>query len=152
MFACCELSLTVLGQQLMLPLPETLTGGQSSGGGFQNFPLPGHCCHPQFKRQLIINPYFFQQLSELFQVLIIFMNTIISSPSRIPSVRFSHRQRAHKMCALPNPDADCGVRVLLSTSMQIVFTEPTDTQPMKTPGLSCHHINEGNNIKKKKEV
>lgn len=113
---------TVLGQQLMLPLPETLGGGQGSGGGFQKFPLPGHCCHPQFKRQLIIKPYFFQQLLEFFQVLIIFLSTVIASPSRVPwQSGFSHRQWAHKS-NLPNPDADCVVRVHLSTSMQIVLS------------------------------
>lgn len=75
-FAHCELSLPVLGQQLMLPPPETFTGGQSCGGGFQKFPLPGHCCHPQFKRQPITKtaffffPFFSQQLLELLQLLI----------------------------------------------------------------------------------
>lgn len=90
-FAYCELSLPVLGQQLMLPPPETFSGGQGPGGGFQKFPLPGHCCHPQFKRQLITKPDFFQQLLEFLKVLIILLSTVIASYSRMPwESGFSH--------------------------------------------------------------
>lgn len=153
-FACCELGLPVLGQQLILPPPETFSWGQDPRRGFQKFPLPGHCCHPQFKRQLMTKPDFFLQLLKFLHILIIFLDTVIASYSRMPwELGFFHWEQSHKSdLAWP-----CCFSWCLSLSQHlnahhVIFTQLTDSQTIKTPCLSCHHMNEENNMWRKDGV
>lgn len=121
-FAHCELSLPVLGQQLMLPPPETFTGGQSCGGGFQKFPLPGHCCHPQFKRQPITKTVFFF-FSFLFPAAFRALAALDFSTQWL-RLTTEHLESVapklgHKRVTYPDYTGTHGVQVHLSTSVQI---------------------------------
>lgn len=119
--AYCELSLPVLGQQLILPPPETFSWGQGPSRGFQKFPLPGHCCHPQFKRQLMTKTDFFLQLLEFLQVLIIFLDTVIASYSRCLESQAFYMRNGHTRVTCPDHAVSHDTWVYLSTSMQMML-------------------------------